>query len=89
VKSQKNAFLEYEANSYFARNQAILATYTTEKDPIVNTLKDYKYQPKRVLEIGCNAGYRLNGIKTLFPDCEVYGIEPSSNAIAYGKRLIP
>jgi ubiquinone/menaquinone biosynthesis C-methylase UbiE len=84
--TQKDAFLSYEADSYFARNQAILSSYSTDRDPVIKILNDYKYHPKRILEIGCNAGYRLNGIKTLFPTCEVYGIEPSLAAIEYGEK---
>lgn len=86
MKSQKAAFLNYEADEYFARNQGILTSYSVEKDPVIKLLQDYQYVPKRILEIGCNAGYRLNGIKTLFPESEVYGVEPSRSAIEYGKK---
>jgi ubiquinone/menaquinone biosynthesis C-methylase UbiE len=86
MNAQKEAFLKYEADNYFNRNQAILSSYSPEKDPVITMLREYQSTPKRVLEIGCNAGYRLNGIKTVFPDCEVYGIEPSTAAIDYGKK---
>jgi ubiquinone/menaquinone biosynthesis C-methylase UbiE len=86
INTQKDAFLESEANDYFARNQAILKNYSTEKDSVLKTIQDYKCVPKRVLEIGCNAGYRLNGLKIIYPECEVYGIEPSGDAIDYGKN---
>ena len=86
INTQKDAFLEYEADSYFARNQSILKDYSPEKDSVLKTIQDYRYIPKRVLEIGCNAGYRLNGLKTIYSECQVYGIEPSIDAIEYGKN---
>lgn len=86
MNTQKDAFIEFEANGYFSRNQAILKDYSPEKDSVLKTIQDYKYVPKRVLEIGCNAGYRLNGLKVSYPECQVYGIEPSVDAIEYGRN---
>jgi ubiquinone/menaquinone biosynthesis C-methylase UbiE len=86
MNTQKNAFIQSEANEYFYRNQAILKEYSPENDSVLKTIEDYNYIPKKVLEIGCNAGYRLNGLKTKYPDSQVYGIEPSVDAIEYGKN---
>lgn len=84
MDNQKKAFIEFESDNYFSRNQAILTTYNPDNDSVIKILKDYNYQPKSVLEIGCNAGYRLDGIKKNFPNCEVFGLEPSKEAIRYG-----
>jgi ubiquinone/menaquinone biosynthesis C-methylase UbiE len=82
-KSQKEAFLKYEADNYFLRNREV--KYVAEEDFVVKVLQEYNASPKNVLEIGCNTGYRLNGINRLFPGAKVSGIEPSSEAIAKGK----
>lgn len=86
-KSQKEAFLKYEADNWFLRNKEV--KYVAEKDFVVKVLQEYNSAPKNVLEIGCNTGYRLEGIRTLFPGSKVSGIEPSSEAITKGKLDYP
>lgn len=86
-KSQKEAFLNYEADNYFLRNKEV--KYVAEKDFVIKVLQEYNSAPKNVLEIGCNTGYRLEGIRTLFPGSNVSGIEPSSEAITKGKSDHP
>lgn len=83
---QKSAFINYEADAWFDRNKESLLNYSTDQDKIVTLLKEYRLNPKSVLEIGCSAGYRLNGIKKIFTACDVFGIEPSEKAIEYGKK---
>ncbi|SIO49148.1 class I SAM-dependent methyltransferase [Chitinophaga niabensis] len=87
--SQKKAFQEYEANQWFGRNRSVLETYSPENDVVVNTLKNYHVTPKKVLEIGSSAGYRLNGIKETFRQAEVFGLDPSQQAIDYGTMHYP
>lgn len=83
---QKKAFLEYEADKWFERNRDYLFKYTPDKDHVISLILKYHLSAQRVLEIGCSAGYRLNAIHEKFLQCEVYGIEPSSFAIDYGKK---
>jgi ubiquinone/menaquinone biosynthesis C-methylase UbiE len=83
---QKDAFITYEANAWFERNKESWLNYSSDKDKVVTLLKDYGLKPGSLLEIGCSAGYRLNGIKRLYQDCNVYGIEPSEKAIEYGRK---
>jgi ubiquinone/menaquinone biosynthesis C-methylase UbiE len=85
--SQKEAFLKYEADNYFLRNKE--KAYEAEKDFVVKVLREYNGAPKNVLEIGCSTGYRLEGIRNQFPGSKVSGIEPSSEAIAKGKKDFP
>ena len=87
--NQKKAFLEYEADLWFKRNKEALENYKVEDDIVYNLLDKYKILPEKILEIGCSSGHRLNGLKGLFPYAGVYGIDPSNNAIAYGKELYP
>lgn len=87
--AQKTAFLAYEANQWFIRNKAALQSYNKDEDIVINTINSYGIQPQQVLEIGSSAGHRLNGIKTLFPDAGVAGIDPSGEAIAFGQSTYP
>jgi len=86
---QKEAFIDYEADAWFNRNKSVLLNYTKERDRVLSLIKEYNLAPKNVLEIGCSAGYRLNAIKTSFEGCSVFGIEPSKEAINYGKQQYP
>lgn len=86
---QKDAFTTYEADAWFSRNQDYLKKYSVQNDKVVSLLTGYNLLPGNVLEIGCSAGHRLNGIKSLHKDCNVYGIEPSKKAIEYGQQNFP
>lgn len=86
---QKAAFITYEANAWFERNKEYLKNYSAQNDRVVSLITEYNLKPNNLLEIGCAAGYRLNGIKSLYKDCNVFGIEPSKNAIAYGQQNFP
>jgi ubiquinone/menaquinone biosynthesis C-methylase UbiE len=87
AKSQKEAFLNYEGDNYYLRNKQV--EYQVEKDMVVKVLTDYQYRPSSILEIGCNTGYRLYAISQMFPGSEVFGIEPSKQAITQGEAQYP
>jgi ubiquinone/menaquinone biosynthesis C-methylase UbiE len=87
--AQKNAFLSYEADAWFERNMAYLDKYSVADDNVVSLLKKYRLQPQHVLEIGCSAGYRLDGISKQFKGTLVSGIEPSTKAIEAGRKKFP
>lgn len=83
---QKEAFVAYEADAWFERNKNYLMNYSSKEDKVVQLIEKYKLNPKSLLEIGCSGGYRLNGLKDLYKNCNVYGIDPSEKAIAFGKQ---
>jgi ubiquinone/menaquinone biosynthesis C-methylase UbiE len=83
---QKDAFLTYEANAWFQRNQQYILRFDKNADPVISLMKDYRLNTEQVLEIGCSAGHRLNGIKEEFPGATVHGIDPSSDAVQYGMQ---
>ena len=83
---QKSAFLNYGANSWFERNKSSVFNYKIENHKIISLLKFYKQNPDNILKFGCIDGYRLNGLKNVFPNTNVFGIEPSLNAIEFGKQ---
>lgn len=86
---QKDAFTAYEADAWFERNKTFLLTYTSDTDNVVKLIREYDLKPESLLEIGCSAGYRLNGLKKIFKDCKVHGIEPSPKAIEFGRSTYP
>jgi ubiquinone/menaquinone biosynthesis C-methylase UbiE len=50
-------------------------------------LSRYNIRFVKILEVGSSAGYRLNAIKETYPDSEPYGIDPSTEAIAFGNEI--
>lgn len=88
-KNQKEAFLAYEANAWFGRNKAVIDTYNPSKDRVISLITEYNLNPSKILEIGCSAGYRLNGLKNALKDATVFGLEPSSEAIRHGEKYYP
>ncbi|HEY5746438.1 MAG TPA: class I SAM-dependent methyltransferase [Chryseolinea sp.] len=87
IRNQKDAFLKYEADNYFARNKNV--EYKGETDVVIKMLQEYNVQPNRALEIGCNTGYRLDALFTLLQCLDVTGIEPSKQAIDLGRKMYP
>lgn len=87
IKTQKDAFLSYEADNWFSRNKD--HHYVAENDFVVKVLKEYNVEPGNVLEIGCSTGYRLNAISKLFTNTTTTGLEPSGEAIKSGKQSFP
>jgi ubiquinone/menaquinone biosynthesis C-methylase UbiE len=87
MSSQKEKFKNGEGDSWFRRNNKTLETQTSD-DRIANILQSIELAPKKVLEIGCCDGQRLDLIRMrLQADC--HGIDPSSEAIATGKERFP
>lgn len=85
--TQKEAFLSQEADAYFARNKSVLAKdeIMASHDPVLSVLAGIKPFPRRVLEIGCANGWRLNRMMALGA-VECHGIDPSHEAIEEGTR---
>jgi 2-polyprenyl-3-methyl-5-hydroxy-6-metoxy-1,4-benzoquinol methylase len=44
-------------------------------------------QVKRVLEVGCSVGFNCIGLTKIFPDAEIYGIEPDREAVEVGSAM--
>lgn len=83
---QREQFLSSEGDKWFERNQQ---AYTeTSTDNVIEFIKVQELTPKRVLEIGCASGQRLDRLYNEF-GAECYGVDPSSAAIKYGKKSYP
>lgn len=87
-KTQRDAFLKYEADNWFNRNKEALHL-NIEHDMAIKLLQEYELQPTNVLEIGCSTGYRLSSILSVLPGTMVTGLDPSGDAIKFGKEKYP
>jgi len=85
---QKQAFIDYEADAWFDRNK-VWQTYEGKQDILVKLLHKYEINPQNILEIGCSAGYRLNYLADIYPECNCHGIDPSKRAIEFGTKHYP
>jgi ubiquinone/menaquinone biosynthesis C-methylase UbiE len=83
--SQKEAFLNGEANAWFERNKN---GGDGLSDPVVSAIQRLNIHAKSVLEIGCSTGTRLERLReTLHAEC--HGIEPSDKAVRHGMAKNP
>lgn len=83
MSNQTEVFLKSEADQWFIRNKEAILAKDAETDKLTQMVRQADLKPKKVLEIGCANGYRLNFLKQLF-HCECYGTDPSQAAIADG-----
>jgi ubiquinone/menaquinone biosynthesis C-methylase UbiE len=77
--------LEGEGDAWFERNKTKLGLVPDEIERVIESLQ---LRPKRILEIGCSNGHKLEKLRERF-NAECVGIDPSEQAIANGKVLYP
>ena len=80
-KTQDKIFLESEGDKWYKRNK--MALKAGKSDIPMMLMELYDIEPTRVLEVGASNGYRLAEIYKKY-GCEVYGLEPSKDAIEEG-----
>jgi SAM-dependent methyltransferase len=83
--SQKDVFLESEANAWFKRNRDATAIVDFKQTLIVQTIEDViaqtlGNQPCSILEIGCSDAGRLAYLAQN-PMVKTFGLEPSGEAV--------
>lgn len=86
-KTNKQAFLEFEANSYFDRNYDSLTNFNSKNDIILKLIDDYSLKFETICELGCSAGGRLDFIEKKYNPNKIIGVDPSKNAINFGKTI--
>ena len=86
---QKEAFVSYEADMWFERNLNHFEKYDYTDDRVIKLIQDYNLPAKRVLEIGCSAGYRLNALSKIKNNVEIFGVDVSKKAIDFGRNKFP
>lgn len=79
---QKELFLSSEGNAWYERNKNTFNE--KETDQIINCISELGLSPKKILEIGCSNGYRLNKLNKKYGS-KCFGIDPSLEAIEEGK----
>ncbi len=88
MKTQKEIFLASEADQWFNRNKKTLEGINDKNDIIIHSLKEIEIVPKKILEIGCSNGTRLNNFNKVFGST-CFGIDPSVQAIEDGNKEFP
>lgn len=56
--------------------------------PLVDMIQEKPDAELYVLEVGCDMGANLLGIKNRFPNAKVYGVEINENAASIGKHIL-
>lgn len=88
MAKQDDVFFATEGDKWFNRNKTVLSQRGPEDDEILSLVKMYSLKPERVLEVGASNGYRLFYLHQQ-NKCEVYGVEPSEEAIQSGQNAYP
>jgi ubiquinone/menaquinone biosynthesis C-methylase UbiE len=78
---QSEVFMQSEGNAWFARNRDRLGQH----DPVSEMIEANGIKPKRLLEIGCANGWRLQKLAEKY-GCETWGVEPSMHAMAEARH---
>jgi SAM-dependent methyltransferase len=87
---QDNIFFRGEGDNWFYRNTKDLGKKAEFDFPtyIINLLKD-KSGIKKIAELGCSNGWRLNDLGETLPNVELTGIDASLAAIQDGQKKYP
>ncbi|TAK30023.1 MAG: class I SAM-dependent methyltransferase [Chloroflexota bacterium] len=89
MAKQDDVFLADEGDAWFKRNRSYLVeTTSTKTDYPLALIAQYNLHPKKVLEVGCSNGWRLDAIRRRY-DCTCVGIEPSEAAALAGRERFP
>ena len=88
MNAQKEIFLSTEGDEWYLRNKDAYANTKDKEDIIIESLRDLEIAPKKILEIGCSNGVRLNRLNKVFGS-QCFGIEPSAQAVENGNKEFP
>jgi ubiquinone/menaquinone biosynthesis C-methylase UbiE len=78
----KNIFLSEEGNNYFKRN---INKLSNDSDIILKNFNIKNIYNKTIIELGCSNGWRLNEMNKINPSNSYIGLDPSEEAVNYGK----
>lgn len=83
--SQDKIFKQTEGDNWFKRNRYALNKKGLKSDVVLKLIKLFEIQPRKVLELGCANGYRLDYIKKRY--CSMcFGVDCSKEAIECGRN---
>jgi ubiquinone/menaquinone biosynthesis C-methylase UbiE len=80
---QKEIFSTIEGDKYYERNKYEIRG--AHNDPVIPAIAQLDLSPKKILEIGCSNGWRLNILKRSY-NSNCWGIDPSAEAIERGQK---
>jgi len=80
---QEAAFWAGEGDAWHRRNLGRWINYA-----VVAAIINLNIKPEKILEIGCGAGKYLDALHQTY-DCTCVGVDPSGEAIAYGREHYP
>lgn len=84
--NQNDIFVSGEGNRWFQRNRDVL---TPERvDVVTRTLQRLGLQPKKIVEVGCSNGWRLEKLRQLY-DAKCFGVEASGEAVNFARATFP
>lgn len=93
MKKNFTQLLKKEANNYFKRNIKKLSSQNFDNNFTLESLKICKIRPKKILEIGCFNGYRLEQLRKYYVNekkqVDCFGIDLSKLAINDGNKKFP
>jgi len=80
-------FFSFEGNNWFKRNKD---SFNIKNDVPLKLMEIYNLKPKRVIELGCSNGWRLNQIqKKLGKGVYCAGVDAGAEAIDDGAKNFP
>jgi SAM-dependent methyltransferase len=88
---QDDVFLKGEGDSWFSRNAEGINNKIEKFDwptYFIELIED-KTNIKKIAELGCSNGWRLQKLQEMYPQIEFAGIDPSLEAIEDGKTRYP
>ena len=93
MKINLTQLLKKEADNYFKRNIKKLSSQSFNNNFTLESLKISKINPKKILEIGCLNGYRIEQLRQYYVNkkkkADCFGIDLSKLAINDGKKKFP
>ncbi len=88
MKTQREIFLQGEADCWVARNRRTLSAYRVEDDPVARHLRPFLCSGQFLAEVGCATGGRIAALAGLAGG-RAAGIDPSQAAVAEARLLHP
>jgi SAM-dependent methyltransferase len=89
--NQDDIFVKGEGDSWFGRNAEGIEKKSEKFDwpsYLIELIED-KSNIKKIAELGCSNGWRLQKLQDLYPQIDFYGIDPSLEAIQDGRNRYP
>ena len=79
-----------ESEFKYFDSDKVVSIYDDIVEFLIDSSQNFKNKNKKnILDIGCGKGLLLNKLNKKFPDAKLHGVEPSSNAVKFFKKVLP